>query len=159
MTFSYNILFFLVKQWLTNCKATFPRGPRDGVITCQPGDLEEKVSSKWPCHENKTNKQKKHLEVKTAHFKKCSSLWKYYSALAKRNHLLAFYWKMWFNTLKRSVTVYNSLYTVDYEMMGPVNNIFNHYLLKCLVCFNGINKLGNIFRKNYFMKIQFYLIL
>ncbi|XP_022537188.1 protein furry homolog isoform X1 [Astyanax mexicanus] len=29
-------------SWLQNCKATFPRCPDDGVITCQPGDTEEK---------------------------------------------------------------------------------------------------------------------
>ncbi|KAM9456428.1 protein furry homolog isoform 1-T1 [Clarias gariepinus] len=28
--------------WLHNCKSTFPRCPDDGVITCQPGDTEEK---------------------------------------------------------------------------------------------------------------------
>ncbi|ELK18720.1 Protein furry like protein [Pteropus alecto] len=28
--------------WLANCKATFAGGSRDGVITCQPGDSEEK---------------------------------------------------------------------------------------------------------------------
>ncbi|XP_046716491.1 protein furry homolog isoform X5 [Silurus meridionalis] len=28
--------------WLQNCKSTFPRCPDDGVITCQPGDTEEK---------------------------------------------------------------------------------------------------------------------
>ncbi|XP_017345070.1 protein furry homolog isoform X6 [Ictalurus punctatus] len=28
--------------WLQNCKSTFPRYPDDGVITCQPGDTEEK---------------------------------------------------------------------------------------------------------------------
>ncbi len=33
----------LFQQWLQNCKATFPRYPDDGVITCQPGDSEEKV--------------------------------------------------------------------------------------------------------------------
>ncbi|KAJ7396743.1 hypothetical protein BTVI_142063 [Pitangus sulphuratus] len=32
-------------SWLANCKATFAGGSRDGVITCQPGDSEEKVSS------------------------------------------------------------------------------------------------------------------
>ncbi|KAF3825896.1 hypothetical protein GH733_006723 [Mirounga leonina] len=32
-------------SWLANCKATFAGGSRDGVITCQPGDSEEKV----PC--------------------------------------------------------------------------------------------------------------
>lgn len=31
------------QQWLANCKATFAGGSRDGVITCQPGDSEEKV--------------------------------------------------------------------------------------------------------------------
>uniref|UniRef100_A0A8C7KZT8 FRY microtubule binding protein n=1 Tax=Oncorhynchus kisutch TaxID=8019 RepID=A0A8C7KZT8_ONCKI len=29
-------------SWLRNCKDTFPRCPGDGVITCQPGDSEEK---------------------------------------------------------------------------------------------------------------------
>ncbi|XP_037983348.1 protein furry homolog isoform X4 [Motacilla alba alba] len=29
-------------SWLANCKATFAGGSRDGVITCQPGDSEEK---------------------------------------------------------------------------------------------------------------------
>ncbi|MBN3296212.1 FRY protein, partial [Amia calva] len=29
-------------SWLRNCKATFPKGSGDGVITCQPGDFEEK---------------------------------------------------------------------------------------------------------------------
>uniref|UniRef100_A0A8C8VP20 FRY microtubule binding protein n=1 Tax=Pelusios castaneus TaxID=367368 RepID=A0A8C8VP20_9SAUR len=29
-------------SWLANCKATFAEGSRDGVITCQPGDSEEK---------------------------------------------------------------------------------------------------------------------
>ncbi|XP_029458514.1 protein furry homolog [Rhinatrema bivittatum] len=29
-------------SWLTSCKATFAGGSRDGVITCQPGDSEEK---------------------------------------------------------------------------------------------------------------------
>ncbi|XP_026530805.1 protein furry homolog isoform X2 [Notechis scutatus] len=29
-------------SWLANCKATFSGGSRDGVITCQPGDSEEK---------------------------------------------------------------------------------------------------------------------
>ncbi|XP_018610807.1 protein furry homolog isoform X3 [Scleropages formosus] len=29
-------------SWLRNCKATFPQGPGDGVITSQPGDTEEK---------------------------------------------------------------------------------------------------------------------
>ncbi|KAG2457353.1 FRY protein, partial [Polypterus senegalus] len=29
-------------SWLKNCKATFPKGPVDGVITCQPGDSLEK---------------------------------------------------------------------------------------------------------------------
>ncbi|XP_056139794.1 protein furry homolog [Lampris incognitus] len=29
-------------SWLRNCKATFPRGAGDTVITCQPGDQEEK---------------------------------------------------------------------------------------------------------------------
>nr|XP_033804350.1 protein furry homolog isoform X3 [Geotrypetes seraphini] len=29
-------------SWLTNCKATFTGSSRDGVITCQPGDSEEK---------------------------------------------------------------------------------------------------------------------
>ncbi|KAF5896548.1 protein furry isoform X6, partial [Clarias magur] len=28
--------------WLHNCKSTFPSCPDDGVITCQPGDTEEK---------------------------------------------------------------------------------------------------------------------
>lgn len=31
-------------SWLANCKATFAGGSRDGVITCQPGDSEEKVT-------------------------------------------------------------------------------------------------------------------
>lgn len=35
--------FFL--QWLRNCKDTFPRCPGDSVVTCQPGDSEEKVQS------------------------------------------------------------------------------------------------------------------
>uniref|UniRef100_A0A671NWR9 Protein furry homolog n=1 Tax=Sinocyclocheilus anshuiensis TaxID=1608454 RepID=A0A671NWR9_9TELE len=35
-------LLLLFQQWLQNCKATFPRYPDDGVITCQPGDSEEK---------------------------------------------------------------------------------------------------------------------
>ncbi|XP_058886454.1 protein furry homolog isoform X3 [Acipenser ruthenus] len=39
---TYNNRKVAAISWLTNCKATFPRGPRDGVITCQPGDLEEK---------------------------------------------------------------------------------------------------------------------
>uniref|UniRef100_H2ZVD6 FRY microtubule binding protein n=1 Tax=Latimeria chalumnae TaxID=7897 RepID=H2ZVD6_LATCH len=30
------------KQWLADCKATFTKGSGDGVITCQPGDSEEK---------------------------------------------------------------------------------------------------------------------
>ncbi|PNI60440.1 FRY isoform 6 [Pan troglodytes] len=30
-------------SWLANCKATFAGGSRDGVITCQPGDSEEKL--------------------------------------------------------------------------------------------------------------------
>uniref|UniRef100_A0A4W5PT12 Protein furry C-terminal domain-containing protein n=1 Tax=Hucho hucho TaxID=62062 RepID=A0A4W5PT12_9TELE len=30
-------------SWLRNCKDTFPRCPGDGVITCQPGDSEEKL--------------------------------------------------------------------------------------------------------------------
>uniref|UniRef100_A0A674JRY0 FRY microtubule binding protein n=1 Tax=Terrapene triunguis TaxID=2587831 RepID=A0A674JRY0_9SAUR len=29
-------------SWLANCKATFAGGSQDGVITCQPGDSEEK---------------------------------------------------------------------------------------------------------------------
>ncbi|XP_036392594.1 protein furry homolog isoform X2 [Megalops cyprinoides] len=29
-------------SWLQNCKATFPRGSRDALITCQPGESEEK---------------------------------------------------------------------------------------------------------------------
>ncbi|XP_036381260.1 protein furry homolog isoform X2 [Megalops cyprinoides] len=29
-------------SWLQNCKATFPRGSGIGVVTCQPGDSEEK---------------------------------------------------------------------------------------------------------------------
>ncbi|XP_043929165.1 protein furry homolog isoform X3 [Protopterus annectens] len=29
-------------SWLDNCKATFSKGPDNGVITCQPGDAEEK---------------------------------------------------------------------------------------------------------------------
>lgn len=40
------VIFSLIsfwKQWLANCKATFAGGSRDGVITCQPGDSEEKV--------------------------------------------------------------------------------------------------------------------
>ncbi|XP_058267884.1 protein furry homolog isoform X10 [Hemibagrus wyckioides] len=28
--------------WFQNCKSTFPKCPDDGVITCQPGDTEEK---------------------------------------------------------------------------------------------------------------------
>lgn len=35
-------LLFLL-QWLRNCKDTFPRCPGDSVVTCQPGDSEEKV--------------------------------------------------------------------------------------------------------------------
>lgn len=37
-------------QWLANCKATFAGGSRDGVITCQPGDSEEKVMNSWRGH-------------------------------------------------------------------------------------------------------------
>lgn len=33
-------------QWLRNCKDTFPRCPGDSVVTCQPGDSEEKVCNK-----------------------------------------------------------------------------------------------------------------
>lgn len=38
-----HVFFCLWKQWLANCKATFAGGSHDGVITCQPGDSEEKV--------------------------------------------------------------------------------------------------------------------
>lgn len=36
---------FIVFQWLRNCKDTFPRCPGDSVVTCQPGDSEEKVQT------------------------------------------------------------------------------------------------------------------
>ncbi|KAJ6662355.1 hypothetical protein lerEdw1_012519 [Lerista edwardsae] len=36
-------LFVDAETWLANCKATFAGGSRDGVITCQPGDSEEKL--------------------------------------------------------------------------------------------------------------------
>uniref|UniRef100_A0A673LFV2 Protein furry homolog n=1 Tax=Sinocyclocheilus rhinocerous TaxID=307959 RepID=A0A673LFV2_9TELE len=39
---TYNTREEAVVSWLQNCKATFPRYPDDGVITCQPGDSEEK---------------------------------------------------------------------------------------------------------------------
>ncbi|OXB81420.1 UNVERIFIED_CONTAM: hypothetical protein H355_001637 [Colinus virginianus] len=35
-------------SWLANCKATFAGGSRDGVITCQPGDSEEKMKHSSP---------------------------------------------------------------------------------------------------------------
>lgn len=34
-----------LRQWLRSCKDTFPRCPGDSVVTCQPGDSEEKVSA------------------------------------------------------------------------------------------------------------------
>ncbi|KAG9351807.1 hypothetical protein JZ751_023058 [Albula glossodonta] len=37
-------------SWLRNCKTTFPRGSGIGVITCQPGDSEEKVGSAVPAY-------------------------------------------------------------------------------------------------------------
>lgn len=43
--YSCLLLISLWKQWLANCKATFAGGSRDGVITCQPGDSEEKVTN------------------------------------------------------------------------------------------------------------------
>lgn len=47
LTFSLTLLFFTPSffflQWLRNCKDTFPRCPGDSVVTCQPGDSEEKV--------------------------------------------------------------------------------------------------------------------
>ena len=50
-TFSSTLLFFTPSffflQWLRNCKDTFPRCPGDSVVTCQPGDSEEKVRA--PC--------------------------------------------------------------------------------------------------------------
>ncbi|XP_066506353.1 protein furry homolog isoform X3 [Hoplias malabaricus] len=39
---TYNSREEAAVSWLQNCKATFPRCPDDGVITCQPGDTEEK---------------------------------------------------------------------------------------------------------------------
>lgn len=35
--------FITISQWLRNCKDTFPRCPGETVVTCQPGDSEEKV--------------------------------------------------------------------------------------------------------------------
>lgn len=53
------MLYCLFQKWLQNCKATFPRYPDDNVITCQPGDSEEKVRTaiytlKWPQPEIET---------------------------------------------------------------------------------------------------------
>lgn len=42
-SYSCRLTFFL--QWLRNCKDTFPRCPGDSVVTCQPGDSEEKVQA------------------------------------------------------------------------------------------------------------------
>ncbi|XP_056593394.1 protein furry homolog isoform X1 [Triplophysa dalaica] len=39
---TYNSREEAAVSWLQNCKATFPRYPDDNVITCQPGDSEEK---------------------------------------------------------------------------------------------------------------------
>uniref|UniRef100_A0A6Q2Z0Z0 Furry homolog b (Drosophila) n=1 Tax=Esox lucius TaxID=8010 RepID=A0A6Q2Z0Z0_ESOLU len=39
---TYNSREEAAVSWLRNCKDTFPRCPGDGVITCQPGDSEEK---------------------------------------------------------------------------------------------------------------------
>lgn len=39
---TYNIRKEATVSWLTSCKSTFAGGSRDGVITCQPGDSEEK---------------------------------------------------------------------------------------------------------------------
>uniref|UniRef100_A0A4W4FXM2 Protein furry homolog n=1 Tax=Electrophorus electricus TaxID=8005 RepID=A0A4W4FXM2_ELEEL len=39
---TYNSREEAAVSWLQNCKATFPRCADDGVITCQPGDTEEK---------------------------------------------------------------------------------------------------------------------
>ncbi|XP_076876310.1 protein furry homolog isoform X3 [Brachyhypopomus gauderio] len=39
---TYNTREEAAVSWLQNCKATFPRCADDGVITCQPGDTEEK---------------------------------------------------------------------------------------------------------------------
>uniref|UniRef100_A0A4W4FZ09 Protein furry homolog n=1 Tax=Electrophorus electricus TaxID=8005 RepID=A0A4W4FZ09_ELEEL len=40
---TYNSREEAAVSWLQNCKATFPRCADDGVITCQPGDTEEKL--------------------------------------------------------------------------------------------------------------------
>ena len=39
--------FSFFHQWLRNCKDTFPRCPGDSVVTCQPGDSEEKVRTPY----------------------------------------------------------------------------------------------------------------
>uniref|UniRef100_A0A667XMF3 FRY microtubule binding protein n=1 Tax=Myripristis murdjan TaxID=586833 RepID=A0A667XMF3_9TELE len=39
---TYNTREEAAVSWLRNCKDTFPRCPGDGVVTCQPGDSEEK---------------------------------------------------------------------------------------------------------------------
>lgn len=36
---------FVFPQWLSNCKATFPRGAGGTVVTCQPAEHEEKVKA------------------------------------------------------------------------------------------------------------------
>uniref|UniRef100_A0A8C9TYA3 FRY microtubule binding protein n=1 Tax=Scleropages formosus TaxID=113540 RepID=A0A8C9TYA3_SCLFO len=39
---TYNTRKEAAISWLQNCKASFPQGPGDAVVTCQPGDSEEK---------------------------------------------------------------------------------------------------------------------
>lgn len=52
LLFEPNIFFFSPpnflpnSQWLRNCKDTFPRCPGETVVTCQPGDSEEKVQER-----------------------------------------------------------------------------------------------------------------